>query len=149
MKEITVLLLSPWKFAATFPFAILILKMPWSDTFIFTNIGGVIGIILFGLLSRLLISLWNQYWPEKFRFKRKRKKIHTKANRFLVKIKKHYGLPGIVILSPVILSIPVGSFLITKYYGRNTINYLWQMVGQVVWSVIYIVFYSYFQHVVF
>ncbi|MBN2481922.1 MAG: hypothetical protein JXB19_09290 [Bacteroidales bacterium] len=147
MKEITILLLSPWKFAATFPLAILVFKMSWTDTIIFTNIGGIAGIIIFGLLSRLLIFLWDRYWPDTLKFNRGKRKIHTKRNRLIVRLKNQYGLSGIVVLSPVLLSIPVGSYLITKYYGRNMMNYFWQFLGQFAWSVIYIVFFVYFQNI--
>ena len=148
MKELTVIFLSSWKFAAIFPVTVMVFNFSWAKTLLFTNIGGVIGIVIFGLFSKLLIGLWVRYWPDKLKVKRKNRKIHTKRNRRIVLIKKKYGLAGIVILSPVLLSIPVGSFLITKYYGRNKVNYLWQMAGQIAWSLIYTAFYTYLQNTI-
>lgn len=60
----------------------------------------------------------------------------------MVKIRKRYGLYGIVVLSPVILSIPVGSFLMVKYYGTHKSNIIWLIAGQVFWSLVYTWFYT-------
>jgi hypothetical protein len=54
-----------------------------------------------------------------------------------------YGLWGIVILNPVLLSIPVGSFLMVKYYGLKMKNLLWLVAGQVAWSLVYVLFLYY------
>ncbi len=141
MKELTVIFFSTFKFAATFPLAIMVMKMSFLETLIYTNTGGVAGIIFFTFLSRLLIHLYGKYWPDKLKVKTKKHKIFNTRNRRLVRIKSKYGIPGIAVLNPVILSIPVGTFLMTKYYGRKMMNYVWLVAGQIGWSVIYTVFY--------
>jgi hypothetical protein len=141
MKELTITLLCTWKFAATFPVAIYAMRMSFTETIIYTNIGGILGVLTFVYLSDFLIKIWNKYWPEKLRLYRKTKKNFTTRNRRLVKIKVKYGLFGIVILSPLILSIPVGSFLVVKYYGFKISNIIWLITGQVLWSVVYTFFY--------
>jgi hypothetical protein len=137
MKEITIILFCTWKFAATFPVAIYIMKMSVTETLIYTNLGGAIGTLIFVFLSDTLIKLWNNYWPEYLKLRDKKKKAFTKRNRRFVNIKVKYGLIGIVILSPVILSIPLGSFLTVKYYGARITNIIWLIAGQVFWSVFY------------
>ncbi|MDD2550227.1 MAG: hypothetical protein PHD00_09060 [Bacteroidales bacterium] len=137
MKELVVILSATWKFAATFPVAVYIFRMSFFETILYTNIGGLIGLIFFTLLSRGLLKLLNTYWPEKWRCKKKERKIFSKRNRRLVTIKNKYGLPGIVILTPVILSIPIGVFLNTKYYGKQKSSYLFLFLGQIAWSFIY------------
>ena len=59
-----------------------------------------------------------------------------------MKIKIKYGLFGIVVLSPVLLSIPLGSFLTVKYYGIKKTNVLWLIAGQVLWSFAFTFFYT-------
>ena len=137
MKELIVILSATWKFAATFPVAVYIFQMSFFETILYTNIGGLLGIVFFTLLSRGLLKLTDAYWPKKWRCKKSHHKSFTKRNRRLVMIKKNYGLPGIVILTPVILSIPIGVFLNTKYYGKQKSSYLYLFLGQIVWSFIY------------
>lgn len=137
MEELIVVLSATWKFAATFPVAVYLFQMSFFETILYTNIGGLLGVILFTLLSRGLLKLLSAYRPKKWQNKEKEHKIFTKRNRRLVTIKKKYGLPGIVILTPVVLSIPVGAFLNTKYYGKQKSSYLFLLLSQIVWSFIY------------
>ncbi len=142
MKELTIIFLCTWKFAATFPLAIYAMKMSFAKTLFYTNIGGIVGAVVFVFFSDLLIKAYTRYWPASWKFKKKVRTVFTKRNRRLVKIKTKYGLFGIVILSPLILSIPVGSFLMVKYYGTHKSNILWLIAGQIFWSVVYTWFYT-------
>ncbi|MFO7827669.1 MAG: hypothetical protein R6V23_03530 [Bacteroidales bacterium] len=137
MKELIVIVSATWKFAATFPIAVYIFRMSFFETILYTNIGGFIGLAAFTLLSRGALKLFDAYWPKKWRCKKKPRKTFTKRNRRLVTIKKKYGLPGIVILTPVLLSIPIGVFLNTKYYGHQKSSYFYLFLGQIAWSFIY------------
>jgi len=142
MKELTIIFFSSWKFAATFPVAIYAMRMSFVETLIYTNLGGIIGALVSVYFSDFIIRMWNNYWPEVLKVKRKKRKIFTKRNRWFVKTKMKYGLFGIVLLSPVLLSIPLGSFLTVKYYGIKRINIFYLIAGQVFWSVVFTVFYT-------
>jgi hypothetical protein len=141
MREITIIFFCSWKFAATFPVAIYVMNMSFAETLLYSNIGGIVGALVSVYLSGFLLKMWETYWPDKLKFSRKSRKIFTKSTRRLVKIKSTYGLFGIVMLSPVILSIPLGSFLMVKYYGISKSNLLLLIAGQVFWSVVYTFFY--------
>ncbi len=145
MKEITVIICCTWKFALTFPVAVFGMKFSFWKTILFTNIGGLLGLIFFIYLSKTLIFFWYRYITPQFRQRKTDKRIFTRRNRFVVMIIKKYGLPGIVILSPIILSIPVGAFLTTKYYGTRIDKIMWLLAGQIGWSFIYTYFYMYIQ----
>ncbi len=140
MKELIIILSSTWKFAATFPLAVLIMKMSFFETLLYTNFGGLIGVIFFVSLSKIVIKTWTKILPAQKQDKNK--KIFTKRNKKLIKLKRTYGLPGIIILNPIILSIPVSAFLVAKYYGEKFINYCWLVVGQIAWSVLYTFFFT-------
>ena len=142
MKEITIIFFCSWKFAATFPLAIYVMRMSFTETLIYTNIGGILGTLASVYFSGFLIKLWNTYWPEKLKFHHQKRKLFTRRNRWFVKIKLKYGLFGIVVLSPVLLSIPLGSFLAVKYYGLKNKNILWLITGQIFWSLVYTLFYT-------
>jgi hypothetical protein len=142
MKELAVIFFCTWKFAATFPVAIYALKMSPGETLIYTNIGGIAGALVFLKLSNLIIGWWKENRPEAlFIEKKKKRKTFTRTNRRLVRIKINYGLMGIVVLSPVLLSIPVGAFLAARYYGTKTRIAAWLIAGQLFWSVIYTIIY--------
>jgi hypothetical protein len=119
--------------------------MTFTETILYTNTGGILGTLISVYFSGFLIRMFKKYWPEKLTLHRKARKVFSKQNRRLVKLKTRYGLPGIVILSPVILSIPLGSFLVVKYYGISKVNILLLITGQVFWSFVYAILYTQFK----
>lgn len=141
MKEIIVIASSTWKFAATFPVAICVFQMSFIKTLLLTNAGGLIGIVIFALISKGVIRLIDLYRSDKDQKKKQNKKIFTRKNRRFVRIINNYGFPGIVVLTPVLLSIPVGVYLNTKYYSGKKFSYFYIFLGQIGWSFIYAVFY--------
>ena len=65
-------------------------------------IGGIIGIVAFTYLGGFIQEFFIRKFPNRFgrRF--------TSSNRFLVRVKQRFGLGGIAVLTPIVLSIPVG-----------------------------------------
>lgn len=141
MKEFTVIFFATWKFAAIFPLAFYAMNMSFAEIMLYANIGGVLGVLIFSFFFKVLIDVLNRYWPEKLKIRNNTNKVFTKRSRMILKIKMKYGLMGIVILSPSVLSIPVGSFLVTKYYGLKTKNLIYLVMGQIAWSLIFCYFY--------
>jgi hypothetical protein len=107
------------------------------ETILYTNLGGLIGIIVSLFFSKGLIYFWNKLSSQKPKTWEKAKKTFTKFNRRLVLLKSKYGMPGIAILTPVLLSIPLGTFLTAKYYRHKKSNFLFLFLSQVEWSFIY------------
>ena len=143
MEGLTVIFFSSWKFAATFPVAVLVMKMSFLETIIYTNIGAILGIIVFTFASKVIIKLIDYIKTKTVKEKKKKpKKKFTKRNRRIIVIKSKYGLPGIVFLTPVLLSIPIGTFLITKYYGDDKKSYLYLVLGHFLWSLVYTFIYT-------
>jgi len=140
MKGLIIILSSTWKFAATFPVAVYLFKMSFFETIFYTNMGGLIGIVAFTFFSKGIIHLWKAVGSENRRT-RMHRKVFTKRNRRLVIMKNKYGLPGIVFLTPVLLSIPIGTFLITKYYGSSKKIFLYFVVSNMAWSLVYTLIY--------
>lgn len=136
-----VILSSTWKFAATFPVAVYVFKMTFLQTIFYTNIGGLLGIIASAILSKGLIKIYIAFWPDKLKWKIKNGKKFSRRNRLLVNLKKKYGLLGIAFLTPVLLSIPLGTFLVAKYYGQSKQSYGYLLFSQLIWSFVYTVFY--------
>jgi len=152
IQIILTILSSSVKFAMTFPLAVFQFKFSFAETVLWTNIGGVIGIYFFAFLSDKLIA----WWQKKFRKKKKqavagesRKKIFTKKNRRIVNIKQRYGLPGIALITPLLLSIPVGTFLMVRYYQRSRFKFVALIASNMIWSIIYSIFYIFCDGVLF
>jgi len=151
MKILTVLFFSSFKFAMTFPLAIMVYKMGFWETLLWINIGGILGIFFFTYLSKGLLILWEglktKYFGKKKKKQSEPKKIFTRKNRLIIKIKNNYGMLGIALSNPILLSIPVGAFLAQRYYGNKPSRFLYMITANAVWSVFYGVFYMYlYQH---
>ena len=147
------ILLSSVKFAMTFPVASMQFDFNFLETILWTNVGGILGIYFFAFLSERLIIWWDRI------FRKKRiqsseegpgeKKIFTKKNRRIIRIKQQYGLLGIALSTPFLLSIPVGTFLVVRYYRYTKTRFLYLIASNVVWSVIYTVFYLFWDGLLF
>jgi len=57
------------------------------------------------------------------RIKRRNRKKFTWINKFMVKLRRGYGMWGIILLTPVLLSLPIGAFLLRKYYHENKFSF--------------------------
>jgi hypothetical protein len=126
------------------------LGLNFLQTFLSTSSGGITGVIFFYFLSKWIIQLYAKYLifyfgvikaafykflnvaipaslpPRKF----------TRRNRFIIKIVRKYGLSGIVVLTPVILSIPIGTFLATRYYASNRYILIYLISSVLFWSLL-------------
>ncbi|MFO7668076.1 MAG: hypothetical protein R6W31_00310 [Bacteroidales bacterium] len=96
IQIILTILSSSVKFAMTFPLAVMQFKFSFAETILWTNAGGILGIYFFAYLSDKLILWWQRTFMKK--------------NRRIIRIKQRYGLIGIALITPLLLSIPVGTY---------------------------------------
>lgn len=126
------------------PAAVILFKFNFFKVFIASCAGGIGGTIFYTYLSAGLLKWWEDYKDRKNLFTKK--KIFTKSNRRVIRIKNRFGLTGIAILTPVLLSIPLGSFLAERFYKdkRKVILAIssWVMIWSVVCYFIYYFFYD-------
>lgn len=47
------------------------------------------------------------------------KKKFTKMNKFIVRMKIRFGIFGIAMYAPLFLSVPIGSIVTAKFYGKE------------------------------
>lgn len=57
------------------------------------------------------------------------KKYFTRVNKFIIRTKRSIGIIGITFLAPLFLSIPLGSIIAAKFYGKNKNAYLLILLG--------------------
>jgi len=120
LKLISVGLLSAIKFFLAIPYSYAI-GLSYYETLISTCTGGIIGFYFFYYLSGVILNFLVKKGILKRPGKKRKanKKIFSKKNKLIVKTKLSYGLIGLVILTPIILSIPIGAFILRKYYKNN------------------------------
>lgn len=150
LKYLLILALSSVKFLFAPPLSFEF-GFSFLQTWLVTTLGGVAGVIFFFYLSKGMLAIYLRYFDRhitKFyanlravvwnsdQLPEPVKKIFTFRNKTLVKIRRKYGLAGIIILTPILLSIPLGTFLVIKYYSRqkNLLAYL--SLSVVAWSLV-------------
>lgn len=132
------------KFLFSAPLAILQYKLPYWQAVMYTTAGGGTGVVVFAYLSKQI----DQYCQMLLKVFFKRKQFATKRkftfrNRVIIKIKQKYGLPGLLLFTPSLLSIPVGSFLAQRYFpGSKTIFLL--VASVFIWSLFLNAIYAFF-----
>ncbi|MGB5990183.1 MAG: hypothetical protein WBG43_10630 [Marinifilaceae bacterium] len=118
LKFITVVLFSAIKFFVALPYSYAIGMSFW-QAIITTCMGGLGGFFFFYYISGFLINFLIKRGLLKKKKRKRGKKIFSRKNKIIVKTRHTYGLIGIILLTPIILSLPVGAFLLRKYYKTN------------------------------
>jgi hypothetical protein len=119
----TVFFLSTFKFMFA-PFTGSGLGLPFWETYIASVAGGTFGSALFYFASEFFISYAHRKRAEKERvaseqgIELKKKKKFSRTNRLIIKLKHKLGIYGLCFWGPFFLSVPVGSIIVAKFYGK-------------------------------
>lgn len=137
LETILFFLFATLKFAVAVPFFILQEKLDFWEALLFGVSSGIFGIFLFMYLSsKFIIAL--AWMRNKLGLKpKKKKRVFTKKNRIIVKIKSKYGLAGIAFLSPIAISLPVGCFLGVHFYKNKRKVFIYMLGGVILWSLFF------------
>ncbi|MDP4185764.1 MAG: hypothetical protein Q8862_11465 [Bacteroidota bacterium] len=147
LKIINVVLLATVKNIVTLPYAFLI-GLNYQQAIISVVVGGILGFTFFYYLSGWLIKRFSGFLPRliqvlPFRktahrlheaYLNRERKIFSKTSRILVKAKSSYGMVGIAVATPVLLSIPFGAFLANKYYPGKKRILIYMSLSLVAWT---------------
>lgn len=60
------------------------------------------------------------------------KKKFTKTNKFIVNIKRRFGIYGISMYAPLFLSVPIGTIITAKFYGKEKKTFPLIVLGMIV-----------------
>jgi hypothetical protein len=99
------------------------------EVVLYTAIGGILGMGFFLLLASSFAATLRKWFPKK-----PGRKIFSRRNRFLVKVKKNFGLAGIAFLTPWFLSIPLGTIISFGIYKSRRKVLLYQSIAIIFWS---------------
>ena len=163
IKIIQVILLSSVKFVTGPTFAYYNNSHDFSffEVILYSVIGGMLGVFVFTFFSDKIHQAWLLI---KFKFKRTfnssnnysepvadvdtpvkikytyvdnsqdQKKVFTKRNRRLVTIFRKYGLFGIAFLTPVLLSIPIGTIVANSFEPKKRKIFIYMFISILFWS---------------
>ncbi|MGQ7868149.1 hypothetical protein [Sunxiuqinia sp. sy24] len=151
VKLIHVFLLATIKYFITFPYALLI-GLDTTQAIIAVTIGGISGFFFFYYLSSALIRMIKSrkvvvtsFVDKYFKFdlnrlfgkfkSRSSKSIRTR--RLFVKFRNRYGFIGIIIATPILLSIPLGAFLLNRYYSRKKHVFAYMVLSILGWALVF------------
>ena len=130
-EVISVFLMSAIKFFAA-PLLAKSFGFGYLQTIFVTSLGGITGAILFFYLGARIVH----FFPNFFKPVNKKRKVFTKKNKFFVMLIRNYGLFGIAVFSPILISIPVGSFLAARFFENDKkMALLMLSMSVVLWSV--------------
>ena len=166
LEIISLILISSVKFAFGPSFVYLNENYDFTflETNFFAILGGMLGVLFFLYLSKWILKLYRKLRAWYFHvFKRKnsmfsdlvvdvdapievrydyvlsnrpKKKIFTARNRRIIKIWQGYGLVGLAALTPIVFSIPIGTFIMTRFESNNK-KILWYMLISITcWSLL-------------
>lgn len=149
------------KFFWATPYAYLF-RLNQVETFVLIQLGGLLGFLFFYSLFSFLLKELKLIWPLiyyitprifKVRFEhwwdlRRYRKLmankFTRRNKLIVRIRRKYGMVGIVVLTPVLLSIPVGALLGTKYFHHKRGFIPSMLLSIFVWGIISVLLFGTF-----
>jgi hypothetical protein len=151
-KIFQVFVLASLKYFFTIPYAAII-GIEYKYALPAIVIGGMAGFLFFYYLSHKTHRQSTKFFqyacspmPDSFKTRchrfltfgiaKKGKQKFTRRNRMIVRLKNNYGLWGIVITTPVLLSIPVGAFLASHYFPRNKRMVLYMLASIVAWGAV-------------
>ncbi|VAW22741.1 hypothetical protein MNBD_BACTEROID01-109 [hydrothermal vent metagenome] len=151
-KLLHVALLASFKYILTIPYAMLI-GLEYKEALLAVLAGGIGGFLFFYYLSGWVIQksyvFWSKTWKKfpasiKSRFRillrfisRKRpRKVFTRKNRLIARLRNNYGFWGIIIATPVFLTIPLGAFLTNKYYAGRKHVVAYMVLSIIGWALL-------------
>ena len=105
----------------------------WETIFIMLA-GGIAGTLVWyyigGLLLKGIASVWRMFFPER----KKPKKKFSRKNKLIVRVKSRWGLIGLALITPTIISIPIGTLLAARYFGNNWRTLPYMLLSVVMWG---------------
>lgn len=161
VKILLIILLSSVKFVAGPPFAYFDDRYDFTffETVLYCVIGGMLGVWVFTFFS-IEIQLVIQWLKKQLKKAVKRpqifskplateenivinynlvpaqsaKKVFSPGSRKFVKIWRKYGLFGVAFLTPVVISIPIGTFIANAFEDNKKKIFLYMFLSILFWS---------------
>lgn len=135
---ISVFLLSTVKFVlGGIPLAVVVYQFPFFESVTVTSLGGITGATFFVYASDVLIAYYKKRKEKRLLEKHieRKKKVFTRTNKIIIRVKHRFGLLGIAMLTPLLFSIPIGCFLAVRYFKEKQRILIYMYGAILFWSV--------------
>jgi hypothetical protein len=139
IKFFAVALWSSFKFMLGF-FMALGFGFNYVESILTTTLGGFLGVLIYLYLWGLIIKLKHKFYPTK---SRKGIKVNNRL-RWLVNFINKYEIYGIVALTPVFLSVPVGTILASMIEKNKWRIKVYMFAAFVLWGTLLYGIYAWF-----
>lgn len=121
---ISFFMLSMIKFMFT-PFAGPAARLSFVETYIVCVAGAIFSAAIFYFMSEFFMKrarekrarMRHEAAKQGLNYIEKRK--FTKLNKLVVRIKRNFGIYGVSLYAPFFLSVPIGSIIAAKFYGKE------------------------------
>lgn len=94
--------------------------------------GAMLGVFVFIFFGELLRSLLARFLRKRHPFQN----LSIKRRRMIVRVKQRFGLPGIAFLTPMVLTVPVGTIVAVALGYRWYRIFVAMLISFSVWSLI-------------
>ncbi len=164
LRYLNVIAIASVKFFWATPYAFFF-QLNQMEAFVMIEFGGILGFLFFYAFFSFLLKEIKLLWPliyfitppifkvrfEQWLIRRRKRKLtakkFTRRNKMIASIRSRFGMPGILILTPVLLSIPVGALLGTKYFHHRKSFIFWMLLSIFIWGIVSVfVFGSFLDH---
>lgn len=107
-------------------------------TLIVTSCGGCSGVLAFYYMGILLTEKFGALLtrlrlvkPDKA--PRLGRKVFSRRNRFVIRVKRRFGMFGLAILTPSVISIPIGAVVSARFYRHDKLMLPLLLISTVLW----------------
>ena len=114
-----------------------IMHLTYYQTMLSAGLSCVINSFVFTYIFDGAIKWFIKYLHNKFPDHEKKRKKFTWRNRLIVRSKKNFGLIGIAIIAPVLISIPVGAFLGVRFFGERKKVFFYLSISSLIWTTLF------------
>ena len=129
--------MSAIKFMLGAPLALFVHGYSFNETVMMTSFGGILGVVFFTYFSEWTINMWKRFRKKPSTDRHgKKKQIFTRRKRLIVKVKSKYGIIGIAFISPSLITIPIGTFILVRYFRNKRKIIVYESLSVVFWSVL-------------
>ena len=138
LKVLEVALIASVKFVFA-PFEAERYHFNFKEAFLITTAGGFIGILVFTFIGEIIAYGWRKlmrFFRKPLHKEYKPRRKFTWLNKFIIRTKIGFGLFGIVITTPLIISIPIGTFMAHRFSRRKEKNIFFLLLSVLFWSLI-------------
>ena len=111
----------------------------FKEAFLITTTGGITGILVFFLVGEVIAYGWRKmirFFEKPLHKENKPRKKFTWGRKFIIRTKLRFGLMGLVITTPVVISIPIGTIVIHRFYRKKIRNILLLVISLICWSLL-------------